>query len=374
MLGQALVQCLDRRVEGTGDQECQGWVLTGPVVICHSSSNLIKLVDYLFEDTRKGRLVTGPTFQQILDRYERAFGVVDDVVVDVSPQDWPFPSACPDWSARDVLAHLLWGQALVAAWACGLPAPVPNGTDWTEAAPDAQLATLWAQRRDTTQATLTPDALERPVTTSLFGTLSLGEFIWTLPNDALLHAWDLAAAVGYTPAIPDDLAEWFLAWGREHEAALRRPGGYGPAIDVPHPAHILTRWLAFAGRDARATATRPLDARQSPTVSSVFYDTTDMAQAVSVFVDLLGYPRPSSQQSTPGWTELDAQPTVFVRQVDHLDGHDANFAVRVPDLDAVHTAARREPTATADEVFEVEPGVRAFSLHPATAQRVLVHE
>lgn len=316
-----------------------------------------------------------PTYQQILDRYDRAFRVVDDVVVDLSPHDWSLPSPCPDWSARDVLAHLLWGQSLLAAWASGQPAPAPHGSDWTEAAPDVQLAQLWAQRRDTTRATLTPDALEQPVTTRMFGTVSLGEFMWTFPNDALLHAWDMAATAGYTPAIPDDLAEWFLAWGHEHEAVLRSPGGFGPAIDVPRSAHILTRWLAFAGRDARATTTRSHDAQQqSPTVSSVFYDTTDMTQAVSVFVDLLGFPSPSAEQSTPGWIELNAQPTVFLRQVDQLDDHDANFAVRVLGLAAVHAAARREASITVDEVFEVEPGRKAFSLNPDIAQRLLVHE
>lgn len=184
---------------------------------------------------------------QIMQRHDRVFGVVDKVVHHVPADAWARESPCAGWNARDVLAHLAWGQQFLAAWALSRPAPDP-AEGWARDAEPSALPERWDRQRATSRELLTPAALEITRTTGAFGTLTLGEFVWTFGNDALLHAWDIATAAGLDAGIPEDLAAWFLAWGREHEAGLRRPGMFGPEVPVPASAGVVQRWLGFAGR------------------------------------------------------------------------------------------------------------------------------
>jgi len=186
---------------------------------------------------------------QVLDRHGRVFGVVDAVVHGVPADAWAKESPCPGWSARHVLEHLAWGQQFLAAWAQSRPAPDP-AEGWAQDAAPSELPERWDRQRAATRELLTPEALEVTRTTGAFGTLPLGEFAWTFGNDALLHTWDIATTAGLDAGIPEDLAECFLAWCREHEAGLRRPGMFGPAIPVPASAGVVQRWLGFAGRKA----------------------------------------------------------------------------------------------------------------------------
>ncbi|HET9658410.1 MAG TPA: TIGR03086 family metal-binding protein [Kineosporiaceae bacterium] len=184
----------------------------------------------------------------ILGRYDRAFQVVDGVVQVVPEGSWALPTPCPDWSARDVLAHLLWGQDLIAAWLDDRPAPAPGGPGRTAEVPDGELATLWLDTRRGLRTRLDGDALARPVQSRLLGPTTIGRFLLMFPNDALLHAWDIATGTGVPVALPEDLAVVYLSWGEANESRLRGPGGFGPRIVVPEDAGVVDRWLGFAGR------------------------------------------------------------------------------------------------------------------------------
>lgn len=83
------------------------------------------------------------------------------------------------------------------------------------------------------------------VRTRLFGDITIAQFLWTFPNEALLHAWDIAAATGAPVTFPEDL---LLTWSTAHEHLLRHPGGFGPQEAVADGAGIVDRWLGFAGR------------------------------------------------------------------------------------------------------------------------------
>ena len=68
--------------------------------------------------------------------------------------------------------------------------------------------------------------------------------------DLVVHGWDLAHATGQNETIgADDLAR-VEAGALRFGDALRGPGVFGPAIDVPGDADEQTRVLAFLGRRA----------------------------------------------------------------------------------------------------------------------------
>jgi len=185
----------------------------------------------------------------VLQRYDRSFTVLDDVVRAVPASSWADPSPCPGWTTKDVLAHLLWGQDLVAAWAAGNPPAAPGDQDWTQGVPDDELAQLWTMVRTRTRQSLTPEVMAREVHTRLFGTITIKQFLWTFPNDALLHAWDVATATGVAIELPRDIIDALLQWSQDTEEILRLPGGFGPRRPVAEDADLVDRWLAFAGRE-----------------------------------------------------------------------------------------------------------------------------
>jgi uncharacterized protein (TIGR03086 family) len=82
------------------------------------------------------------------------------------------------------------------------------------------------------------------------GPTPLAEYLWQLAADHLIHAWDLATAIGVDLVFDDDLAaaveDWFTTW----EDRYRQVGAIGPRVAVPDGASRQHRLLAAFGRDA----------------------------------------------------------------------------------------------------------------------------
>lgn len=192
---------------------------------------------------------------EVLARFERGFRVVDDIVDRMSAKAWGRPSPNPGWAARDVLDHLVWGQRVVRAFAAGDKPPLPDLPS-IDGILDRDLVAAWNRIRAVTRAELTPASLSRELRTWRFGEVTLGEFVNSFPNDGLLHAWDLSVASGLPLTFPEDLVAEYHEWSKEHERQLRAPGGYGPEIEVPEDADVLSKWLAFSGRDPALTVAR----------------------------------------------------------------------------------------------------------------------
>jgi uncharacterized protein (TIGR03086 family) len=92
-------------------------------------------------------------------------------------------------------------------------------------------------------------ALERTVHLSS-GPSPAGEYVMQLFADHLIHAWDLATAIGadqrLDPELVDACADWFSAW----EERYRRGGSIGPRPELPPGADPQTTLLAAFGRTA----------------------------------------------------------------------------------------------------------------------------
>jgi uncharacterized protein (TIGR03086 family) len=190
------------------------------------------------------------------DRYARAQDGFDRIVDAIAFERWDDPSACTDWSARDVLGHVVWGQDLVQHFATGRPfasqagAPgAPNPGQLIGADP---LGT-WRAARAAADAVLTPDALARVISTRAFGEIPLEGFLMALTTDFLAHAWDIGHPAGLDVRLDPDLVSGCFTWSRQFE--MRAPGGIGPEITPPPGADEQARFLAYLGRDASALVT-----------------------------------------------------------------------------------------------------------------------
>ncbi len=177
------------------------------------------------------------------DRYTRVADGFTERVVAVTAAQWADPSPCADWTARDVVVHVVTTHVRVLANLDGAEAPDVDG--------DGDLVAQW---RHASAAVL--EALEDPERASrtvsgMFGEQSFASLVGRLVcTDTLVHTWDLARATGQDDRLDPDAAAQALVFLTPLDEAVRRPGGFGPRVDVPAGADAQAALLGFCGREA----------------------------------------------------------------------------------------------------------------------------
>jgi uncharacterized protein (TIGR03086 family) len=83
--------------------------------------------------------------------------------------------------------------------------------------------------------------------------LSFGDFpgefyLSQLLADHVIHAWDLARAVGADESLDPELVEWVHAFLAPQADAWRAAGVFAAAVEAPRDADLQTRLLALTGR------------------------------------------------------------------------------------------------------------------------------
>ncbi|GJF02906.1 TIGR03086 family metal-binding protein [Pseudonocardia sp. D17] len=187
----------------------------------------------------------------LLDEYARALDGFDDALARVPAEALDGPSACSEWTIRDVVGHVVWGQDLLAALAQGRPHHDRTGAPGAPA-PGVLVAgdavTGWRRARARADATLDEPTLGRVVTVPPFGEIPLAGFVTLLVTDLLAHSWDVAHGAGVGIQLDPTLLDGALGWSRGH--IQRGPGAIGPEVPVPADADLQARFLGFLGRDA----------------------------------------------------------------------------------------------------------------------------
>jgi len=151
------------------------------------------------------------------------------------------PTPCSEWSVGELCDHLV-GSIEMFATAAGAPprGAAPEGTSLQrfDAAVERSLA-AWRALDDTTGVLTLP-----------FGAFPVEVVAGMNHMDSLVHAWDLAAALGLPLAIPDQLAEAALQTAQVTVPPFRGHG-FGPEL-APAGNSAGQRLLAFSGRDVTA--------------------------------------------------------------------------------------------------------------------------
>ena len=175
------------------------------------------------------------------ERYRRLADGFADTVKAVPDDRWESQSPCEDWTARDVVRHVVSTQGMFLGFVGRELGDIPTVDDDPVAAWDAARAVVQADLEDPSRATEEFDGLMGRSTFEA----AVDRF---LCFDLIVHRWDLARAAGIDHRIdPDDLArvdEAAHAFGD----AMRGPGAFGPAVDPPDGADEQARVLAFLGR------------------------------------------------------------------------------------------------------------------------------
>jgi uncharacterized protein (TIGR03086 family) len=184
-----------------------------------------------------------------LESYRRAQDCFDAVLAAVPAGRWDAPSVCPEWTVRDVVGHVIWGQEQLRHWATGQDYTVMTGAPGAPhpaemAGPDP--VATWRAAREQSVAALTDEALRCTITLPGLGEIPVETMVVTFVTDHLAHAWDISHALGLDVPLDPELVTGSFTWARQR--ILRAPGFFGPELTPSSDADEQTRWLAFLGR------------------------------------------------------------------------------------------------------------------------------
>jgi uncharacterized protein (TIGR03086 family) len=176
------------------------------------------------------------------DRFRRVSSRFTSIVKAVPPAKWASPSPCSDWTAADIVKHIVETETDLLGRMPFAPAIASESHDPIEE---------WPIIRDRIQSALDTPSHAEHTYDGHFGPTTFAKTVDQFyALDLVVHAWDLARATGLTKFETIDRAEiekiyTDLAGLGDN---MRQPGLFGPAIEVSADASEQIRFLAFMGR------------------------------------------------------------------------------------------------------------------------------
>ena len=181
---------------------------------------------------------------QLLDR---GLDFFTSVVTRFSEDDWERPTPCADWTARDLLGHLVTsirvGMSVMQGRQPTWPGVARPG-DLVEGDPVEFWRDIAVQARDVLRNADLGRVMETPLGRTVADDLAIPVI------DLYVHAWDLGVAVGIVVEIPPDVIEFAHAYIDPLPDDMIRGEGraFGPQTPVPADATPTERFIAWTGR------------------------------------------------------------------------------------------------------------------------------
>ena len=160
---------------------------------------------------------------------------------------WSDPTALPGWDVRRLVHHMVEEER----WA----PPLFDGQTITEVGNrfsgellgDDPVDACTAAAAAAVRAVSAPGALDRAVHLS-FGDYPGFEYALQLAADHLVHAVDLARALGIDETVDGEVASTLRDWFGPTEVVWREIGVIGPRVGVPASAGAIAQLLGMMGR------------------------------------------------------------------------------------------------------------------------------
>jgi uncharacterized protein (TIGR03086 family) len=191
------------------------------------------------------------TDEQRVDFFVRASAVFGEQVRDVGDEEWELATPCEGWDVRTVVAHVVVGDSQIPALFAGEPVerveefnPSVLGTSPLAAWRGTALAAI--------RAFSEPGALEQRYAHPI-GNVRGRTIIGFRVTDSLVHAWDIATALGDgRPGggieLDPEICEYCLDFWFPMASTLPGSGFFAEARMPPEGADAPTRLLSFLGR------------------------------------------------------------------------------------------------------------------------------
>ena len=183
------------------------------------------------------------------DLHRRAVEEFGARVKAVGDDQWELTTPCSDWNVRQLVNHLVYENR----WTV----PLMNGRSIADVGVRYEGDLLgdrpkqaWDESSaEAVQAVGADGAIDRIVDLSS-GPTPAREYVSQLFADHLIHAWDLARAIGADDRLDPGLVDACAAWFASMEDLYRSIGAVGPRAETPPGADAQTVLLAAFGRIA----------------------------------------------------------------------------------------------------------------------------
>jgi uncharacterized protein (TIGR03086 family) len=181
--------------------------------------------------------------EPVTDRYRRLAALMTETVAAVDDAAWNNPSPCTDWTARDVVRHLVEVHGRMQML-------VGRGLADHPAVEDDPLG-AFAAVRDQLQSDLDDPATVAQEYEGRFGTSTFGAAVnGFVCFDLVVHRWDLAQATGQDLVIDPVDVEAVQADVDQRGDVMRANGVIGAAVQPAADASPQDRLMASLGRSA----------------------------------------------------------------------------------------------------------------------------
>jgi uncharacterized protein (TIGR03086 family) len=190
----------------------------------------------------------------VVSRHRAALTEFDRAIRQVRRDQWTLPTPCSDWDVRALVNHVvgeaLWTPPILAGRTV---AEVGDAFDGDLLGDDP--VSVWD--RAMTEAAGAADADDVATTTVhlSFGDFPATEYLQQLTADYLVHAWDLAVAIGAEDRLDPDLVATTAAWFTNWADGYRSAGAIGAQAPVAAGGDAQDHLLATFGRDVAQART-----------------------------------------------------------------------------------------------------------------------
>ncbi|HAM01703.1 MAG TPA: TIGR03086 family protein [Acidimicrobiaceae bacterium] len=178
---------------------------------------------------------------EVSTRYDRIAAGFADRLAGVVPGQWGSQSPCTEWTAADIVDHVIVTHRRVLG--------ALTGAEAQEMTSDDDRIKCFAVARGEVTAALEDPAQASRTVSGMFGEQPFESLVSRLLcADTLIHSWDLARATGQDEDLDPVAVQQAMEFLGPIDEAIRRPGGFGPKIEPPAEADPQTKLLNFAGR------------------------------------------------------------------------------------------------------------------------------
>ena len=174
------------------------------------------------------------------------------VVKQVRPDHYANPTPDADWTARDLVEHMItelsWLPDLLEGQTIGEVGDKYDADFIDDTVSD--LSVVWQNAADRADAAVL-DVDPEEVAHLSYGDVSVENYLEQAASDQLIHAWDLAEAIGMSVVFDVDVISVVTAYANRNQSNMAGSGMFGAPLSVDATATAQTKLLALFGRSTR---------------------------------------------------------------------------------------------------------------------------
>lgn len=184
---------------------------------------------------------------ELLDLYDRAIAGFGVRVHAVGADQWHLTTPCADWDVRQLVNHVTGENAWVVPLLDGRTiGDVGNALDGDLLGDEPRQ--VWDERAAAARAAVSMEGALGGTVHVSFGDIPGSEYVSQIITDHIVHAWDLARAIGADEGLDPDLVLFALRFLEPQAEQWRAAGAFGPKVELAGDADVQARLLAIAGR------------------------------------------------------------------------------------------------------------------------------